>query len=554
MRPSTPASPVRPDRIETASLAATVAWLIGLTVLALALRILHLDKDAIWLDEAFTAWFVDRPWSYLWTEVPKFETHPTLFYSIMKVWQAFGRDEFALRLLPALLSVVTLPMVFASAYIVGGPRRGPVAAILAGLLFACSATQLQAAQDARPYALMTLAMAIITLCIVHIVCHPERANRPLRHLMRRDRVMAASFALLGFGLALMAWSHNLGALFCVSAGLTVAAWWVWRGMPGPLFVNLAISALLALLFYAANLPILAMQMSTMGEHGFWLWAPSLKTLVGALLNMPFGLDLTALGAQSVPARAAQALALAVLGGLGLLALAGRRRQGGRTVPAALVLLALAAFPIALSLVLTYTVRPLFLFRTLQSAQIPLLIVLAFAPFALPRLRHATVALLVVLCLASAVLYHARPERGFWRDVAVAINESGGTERTVPVVVLPNSLGLILDFYADRHGLGDGYLPVPAAFPAIGPQFGYPGGNGAVPGVTRENMAPVLAGLRQAERVWYLARGEEFFDKDRLFRTALTREFPCRVRQIGEGYRRAELLRRADADGSCPTTD
>ena len=52
----------------------------GLTLLALALRLTHLGSRPLWLDEAFSAWFSDRSYYYLWHVLPTYEAHPPFYY------------------------------------------------------------------------------------------------------------------------------------------------------------------------------------------------------------------------------------------------------------------------------------------------------------------------------------------------------------------------------------------------------------------------------------------------------------------------------------------
>ena len=64
---------------------------LGVTLLALALRLVGVGSRPLWLDEAYTAFFSSRGWHELWTVVPTYETHPPFYYSLVKVWrELFG--------------------------------------------------------------------------------------------------------------------------------------------------------------------------------------------------------------------------------------------------------------------------------------------------------------------------------------------------------------------------------------------------------------------------------------------------------------------------------
>src|SRR5438094_9282935 len=70
----------------------------GLTLLALALRLIDLGSRALWLDEAFSAWFSDRSFHYLWTVLPTYEAHPPFSYSVRSLWRVIaGAADAATR-------------------------------------------------------------------------------------------------------------------------------------------------------------------------------------------------------------------------------------------------------------------------------------------------------------------------------------------------------------------------------------------------------------------------------------------------------------------------
>ena len=88
-----------PARIGVSSRLTPMRLVAALTFLALALRLINLDGRNLWLDEAFSAWFSERSFHYLWTVLPTYEAHPPFYYSLLKVWRSlFGDGATALRL------------------------------------------------------------------------------------------------------------------------------------------------------------------------------------------------------------------------------------------------------------------------------------------------------------------------------------------------------------------------------------------------------------------------------------------------------------------------
>ena len=51
----------------------------SLILLAIALRLINLGSRPLWLDEAFSAWFSDQSFHYLWTVLPTYEAHPPFY-------------------------------------------------------------------------------------------------------------------------------------------------------------------------------------------------------------------------------------------------------------------------------------------------------------------------------------------------------------------------------------------------------------------------------------------------------------------------------------------
>src|SRR4051812_23952377 len=100
-----------------------VAWRVtplrlaaAITVLALALRLINLGGRPLWLDEAFSAWFADRSFNYLWTVLPTYEAHPPFYYSLLKLWRSALRGGAPPPRAPSgMLRTPTTPPVMAAA-------------------------------------------------------------------------------------------------------------------------------------------------------------------------------------------------------------------------------------------------------------------------------------------------------------------------------------------------------------------------------------------------------------------------------------------------------
>jgi mannosyltransferase len=87
---------------------ALLAALVGVAAL---LRFGTLGTKGLWGDEISTVWLVQGGYPDLLHSVARLESTPPLYYSLAWVWaKLFGTGAFAIRSLPALLGVATVPM------------------------------------------------------------------------------------------------------------------------------------------------------------------------------------------------------------------------------------------------------------------------------------------------------------------------------------------------------------------------------------------------------------------------------------------------------------
>src|SRR5437868_14335284 len=104
--------PVQPSGTRLNLRITAVRLAAALTIFALGLRLINIGGRPLWLDEAFSAWFSNQSFHYLWHVVPTYEAHPPLFYSVLKLWRGVaGESDAALRSFSVLLGTVTVPVV-----------------------------------------------------------------------------------------------------------------------------------------------------------------------------------------------------------------------------------------------------------------------------------------------------------------------------------------------------------------------------------------------------------------------------------------------------------
>lgn len=143
----------------------------ALTLVGGGLRFAALGSKSLWLDEAFSLWMARQPVAEMVAWSVRIDHHPPLYYMLLRVWLMFWGDEIgAARALSALLSTLTLPVYFIAGVRLVGRRT----ALWATLLLVVAPFHLRYAQEARMYALLTLAVAGLLFCLGTVLQAPGR--------------------------------------------------------------------------------------------------------------------------------------------------------------------------------------------------------------------------------------------------------------------------------------------------------------------------------------------------------------------------------------------
>jgi len=157
-------------RGDPAATVITVA-LVSLTVLAAILRFTRLAHQGFWFDEANTAADLRYAPGKMLGLLPQNETTPPLFYCVAWVWaRILGFGEFALRSLPALSGVATVPVMYLATARLVSRRAGIVAAALT----ACNPFLVWYSQEFRPY------MPMVLLAAASLLAFAQARERPTR--------------------------------------------------------------------------------------------------------------------------------------------------------------------------------------------------------------------------------------------------------------------------------------------------------------------------------------------------------------------------------------
>jgi mannosyltransferase len=135
-------------------------------LVTLALCLIGLTGPGLWADELATWGMTTVSWAEMWRQLDGTDATIGPYYILIRLWTAvFGDSDLALRLPSVLAMVATAAVVGRIGIRLGSPRIG----LLAGLTFAILPITTRFGQEARPYALATLAAAVATLLLVRML-------------------------------------------------------------------------------------------------------------------------------------------------------------------------------------------------------------------------------------------------------------------------------------------------------------------------------------------------------------------------------------------------
>lgn len=160
--------------------------LIILTIIGLILRLYHMGDVSLWLDEVLV--YNNSQQSFL--EIVKssaYDPNPPLFYWIEHIMLHFGSSEFILRLAPAIIGTITIPVI----YFVGTEFYDRNVGLITASLLTFSEYHLWYSQEARPYSL------VLFLFLIALIFYFKA--------LRTDSV--SYWLLFGFFVSLACWAH-----------------------------------------------------------------------------------------------------------------------------------------------------------------------------------------------------------------------------------------------------------------------------------------------------------------------------------------------------------
>lgn len=491
----------------TTKLGETRPLFVGAVLLAaigVALRLWHVAAQPMWLDEAYSAYAAGKSFAFLWQIVPRYETHPPFYYSLLRLWTlSFGDTLAAERALGAVAGLLT-PLVIAwtaatLATWQGWERQRRHLTMFVAFALACLSIPLvEMTREVRPYPLMILVYAVAVRALIGIARRRE-AGKPLP---------GGAFAAYLVCVELMLWLHNLGPLWATALGLAALVALTIRTPARTDWGWFVAGHAAVVIFYLPALGILMDQAPTW-VRSTWLRfsSQSLIDHLPVLYAVPGWQGLTA-------------LALAVLAVAALI-----RVARGRRLLAMLAILAIV--PTALSITLSITVAPVFITRTLTPVAVPWLILLTIGVTS-PRGRMAWIGAGAALILAAnmlAVGVQARrgPPLQNWYGAIQWLEPRRGRDDLI--LAYPNEGALPLQRALKDKGFGWRVMPVPGAVPALASGGWHPTGSRGVVSLPKAQLETIArsAAVANVRQVWLLRLGASAYDPGDEFLKALRRD-------------------------------
>jgi hypothetical protein len=195
--------------------------LLLLILVGFGLRLFRLEDSPFRGDEAFSAQYWTLPLDQSLSQIATIEPHPALTYLTFYVWGRWvGTDEFTLRLLPVLVSLLAIPALYGIGRRLGGRGAG----VLAAFFWILQPYELWHAQDARNYTLWA-AFSAVALWLGLVALQRNRAGDWLRYALAA--AAAANlfynewFTIAAFGLFTLLTHRHLVGRFVAAAAVAV---------------------------------------------------------------------------------------------------------------------------------------------------------------------------------------------------------------------------------------------------------------------------------------------------------------------------------------------
>jgi uncharacterized membrane protein len=189
----------------------------ALVVVATVIRILTIDNQSLWTDEALTAYEAHLPLGAMLNTVAHVETTPPLYFLVIWAWvHVFGLGEVALRTPSMLAGIALVPIAYLSARELASRWAGVIAAAFVTV----NPFLIWYSQEARAYMLLAALSGASFLWFCRARRDPSRRNLAWWAALSSLAVMThffAGFAVAPEALWLLWRAHCASAVTAVTA-------------------------------------------------------------------------------------------------------------------------------------------------------------------------------------------------------------------------------------------------------------------------------------------------------------------------------------------------
>jgi len=388
--------------------------------LGLALRLLLLEREDLWYDEAISITQARQDLAGL-VRATAADNYPPLHNLLLHFWiEFFGVSAFATRMLSVTFSVLAIWMAGRVAKLVFDERGGERAGLIAMLLMAVAWFQIKHGQETRMYALF----AFLALW------SSERLVLWLR--APSTRTLCAYVATT----TLLAYCHYFAIFFIACQSMAVFVLWLGSRKP-PLLPWVLGQLVVVVLFLPWLSPMLGRVGAVQGD--FWIERPTPGSLVKSFkfvwhMAAPLVLLFILIAVQPRLPRLKRAPAWL-------------REPFSEPAQTRLVLFLPFAGSFALAFVLSYVMQPIYLERYLIAATTVATVLCAGGIARVTRgdQQALLVALLVAVSVPELFVYYHAPREPLWRAAAAEVQRDGGSSDMLLVWPPSNSVCLDSDF-------------------------------------------------------------------------------------------------------------
>lgn len=369
----------------------TVLILVLIVVIGAGLRLHHLGTKSYWLDEELSIQAARMSVSQIVTNED--EPHPPLYYLLLHYWiKWWGEGETATRMLSAIFGVLSIGML----YLVGEALFNTKTGLLCAFIVSLSTFHIMHSQEVRMYSLLALTSLLSMYFYVR--------------LLKTPTIFLSSGYLISTVFLLYTHVHGL---FVIAVQLIAVYFWRERKLS---ILRLFLLQSIIILFYLPWAQMIFQEFLNDSLHTIgWLTKPTLFSLLETFFVFVFYNPVT----------------LCLYGYFVV------RLYQKKDIPTERIyLLIWLVMPIALPLMISYLVTPLYFPRYTISASLALYILVAHAveSFYEQRRFAVVVSVITVLFLSSSVAYfYFIPENEPWKEAVHTIEANANSQDSVVVL-------------------------------------------------------------------------------------------------------------------------